>query len=243
MNEELLLDLINRDIDGMLDENETRTLQEELRHNPEARKLHGELLAMNKRLSAFEDLEPPVDFHKSVMRNLPGDVVQRRNPIKTAAADSGFSRLLKSFFSAPWRPALVGAAVVVLIVFLLKPGDTPTGNDAMPGTIIEQLETVNAGAVDNLISCKLQQGGDMLVLELELLDAESGQILLSYDKHVVESRDVQSARDTSTGKLALDLERGEKQTLKFAQQSEDIARFQIRGTVDGQTIELTLSDR
>ncbi len=243
MNEELLLDLINRDIDGMLDEAETRTLREELRRNPEARKLHGELQAMNKRLGAFEDLEPPADFHKSVMRKLPGDVVQRRNPVKNAAAENGLSRLLKSFFSAPWRPALVGAAAVVLVVFLLKPGGTPSDTDSMPGTMIERLETVNAGAIENLISCKLLQGGDVLVLELELLDADSGQIQLAYDKNIVEPRDdVKALPGADAGKLALRLEQGKKQILKFKQHSEDIASFQIRGTVDGRSIDLRLSD-
>ena len=240
MNEELLFDLINRDIDGLLEEAEGRALQEELRRNPEARKLHGELQAMSKRLSTFDDLEPPVDFHKSVMRSLPGDVVQRRNAVKSAAAEGGFSRMLKSFFSAPWRPALVGAAAVVLIVVLMNPGgDMPPSDGTMPGTMIEQLETVNAGAVDNLISCKLQQGDELLVLELELLDAASGDIQLEFDAQVVQPRNA----DANAGRLALHLERGAARRLEFELQSDDIARFQVQGSVDGQTVDLTLSNR
>ncbi len=65
-----VIELINRDIDGVCTPDESARVQEILQKDPEARRLHADLQALARNIQAIPRVEPPRSMKPAIMRAL-----------------------------------------------------------------------------------------------------------------------------------------------------------------------------
>jgi hypothetical protein len=109
MIEQSILELINKDIDGVCTPEESSRLQEILRTNPEAGKLHEDLRLLAVTLQKMPVAEPPRSLKPAILRSLEAKSAPRH---RTSSAAGWFTGVLGrlSRLSLNWRGAMENTA-------------------------------------------------------------------------------------------------------------------------------------
>jgi hypothetical protein len=131
MIDESLVELIQRDIDGVCTPEESSRLQEILRTNLEARRTHEDLRLVATRLNSITPAEPPRTLKPSVLRAIDA----RRRP---AARKSVLSAWIGGWSLRPVLTAAAGAVGGIALYVAINSALSPsTVNDAdLAGTLI-----------------------------------------------------------------------------------------------------------
>lgn len=128
--------LIHKDIDGGLTEEEATALEKFLNANEEARKLHGDLKALSGMFTTDNPPQAPPDLKQQIMGSLPDNLYQ-----PTSSRGSFWEQLTniwgKTRFQAGMGFAL-GAFAMLLITssFSTFPSSDSAGNGLVQGTIL-----------------------------------------------------------------------------------------------------------
>lgn len=135
MISEDIIDLVNKEIDGVASSEEAARLKSALATDPEARKLVGEMQALATAMSAVQKLQPPPTLKPAIMRSLEA-VDSRRVPL------TGRPSILQAFKSSfLWKPGYAfacGLAVGILLFFLTTSLLTrqSIGDSELSGTLV-----------------------------------------------------------------------------------------------------------
>ena len=78
MIDQIYIELIHREIDGLNVRDETLKLKAYLEAHPEARKLYDEFMQMSSVLNRIQDREPPRNLHRDIMRSIRESKVTER---------------------------------------------------------------------------------------------------------------------------------------------------------------------
>ena len=70
MNEEKFIDLINKEIDGIISAQEKKGLMEYLEKNPEAKQKYQDLVDSTKYLDKLDEVEPPEELKSRIMNSI-----------------------------------------------------------------------------------------------------------------------------------------------------------------------------
>ncbi len=112
MLEASILELINRDLDGLASAEESARLRQILAENEEARKFSEDLRALSRGLAAVGRAVPPPTLRPAIMRSITGTEVARRQRGRS---------LLPRFLSGSLRhvPVFAGGVIAGLLLFAL----------------------------------------------------------------------------------------------------------------------------
>lgn len=110
MIDEKYIELIHKDIDGIIRPEEQEMLKAYLNENPEAQTLYRELQQTVQMLNQVEEIEPPANLKKSIMKSI--DANKRKTRRWKAASVSVISRL----FAKP-AYAFAGGMVAGLLFY------------------------------------------------------------------------------------------------------------------------------
>jgi anti-sigma factor RsiW len=162
-------DLINRDIDGMLDEGERQKLERLLRRNAPARRLHRELEEVRHVLGSIREVDPPRHLAHRIRA-----AVHAGDPAVTApraSREKGIFSLLRSRPTFRFVPSFVGGAVSGIILFVVLStvlSDQEVSDHAAAGSLASQTETIpiNAGGAEGSIAHQHNAGTSEVTLRV-----------------------------------------------------------------------------
>jgi hypothetical protein len=118
MIDQAILDLINKQIDGVCTPEESSRLQEILRTDPEAKKMHGDLQFLTEQMDSLSPAEPPRTLKPAILRAL--DARHRPHHAKTAAAGWFAGWNVRPVLAAAGG-AIAGIALYVVISSAIAP--------------------------------------------------------------------------------------------------------------------------
>ncbi len=197
MTGEQLHEMINRDLDGDLSPSEHRALEQVLRRNASARKLHAEIKAVASALSSVRQVEPPANLGNRIRADV-------RSRIAAApAARRTWTESFRAFIQTPsfirYGTVFTGGLVTgaLLFMFLIHPQSSSNlSGDAATGTLMTHSETytVDVQGAKGILTALQTESGKELTFRLTC-DA-STTTKLSYDPSRVKLenvREVESA--------------------------------------------------
>ena len=195
MTGEQIRELINRDLDGDLSPTERRTLEQALRRNASARKLHAELKSLGTALSSVRQVEPPANLGNRIRADV-------RSRISVPQPRRTWMDSLRALIQAPtavrYGSVFAGGLVcgALLFMFVIHPSASIVSGDAATGTLMTHSETYTVelqGARGILTALQTETGKD---LTFRLTCDAATTTKLTYDPSRVKLenvREVQSA--------------------------------------------------
>lgn len=129
-------DLIHRDVDGSLTEEETAALEKFLNANEEAQKLHKDLKALSGMFISDKALETPADLKQQIMDSLPENLYQA-----TSSRGSFWEQLTSIWRNTRFQAGIgfaLGAFAMLLITssFDNTSNGNATNNGLVQGTML-----------------------------------------------------------------------------------------------------------
>jgi hypothetical protein len=190
-----VIELINRDLDGILTEKEKQELNRELESNLEAREMSGKLRLLHRKLSEMVKVEPPADLKDNVMHGIYGSrrpAVKRENPSKSNILDL-FT--LPRFKLAGMFALGAAAAVLFLIVTQKLGGNGHVPAEQLIGTIIspeiaKQAEVIEAKVLtinNHEVSIRTSRLENTIIAEFEISNEGEGIIQIQASSQNAEN--------------------------------------------------------
>jgi hypothetical protein len=201
-----MLELINREIDGVCSQAESARVQEFLQKDPEARRLHRDLQALARSVQAMPQVEPPRSIKPAIMRALES---KSAHSVRTSPSRSWWSAF-------ELRPVLIFAtgtlAGIALFValngLLVTPG---VDNGDIVGTLIlhgsdvtfeaGEVATVREGATSVTIETSYSPDLCLLRLRVESPDGVAARLQPGSETVTV---DAVRPVGPSSGKISVD---------------------------------------
>jgi hypothetical protein len=200
MIEQSILELINKDIDSVCTPEESFRLQEFLRTNPEANKLHEDLRLLTVTLQKMPAAEPPRSLKPAILRSLEAKSAPRH---RTSSAAGWLTGVLgrRSRLSLNWRGAMentanktpnspkpilviVGslAAIAVVVYFSFFYPPVPAGDTE--GTIgaVKKYRTAQITEQDVVLDAMTSSNADVVAKAMTQTSAKLAENALALSK-------------------------------------------------------------
>lgn len=185
MIDEKYIDLIHKEIDGIIRPDEQRMLKAYLNENPEAQTLYRELQQTVQMLNKVEEIEPSVNLKERIMNSIDSNKGEARRPQK--ASVSFMSRWFVKPVYAFALGMIAGLLIYGLVVENMIQKKSPDTN-GLYGTIgiNEKMSGKKAQKVSVLLpeikgTISMRQAENAVRLEANLTTPYECDIILEYD--------------------------------------------------------------
>jgi hypothetical protein len=166
MIEEKYIELMNREIDGLLNQGESVELRRYLDRNPEANRYFDELHGVAQLLSQAEKLDPPIGLKREILSSL--QAKERRH--KTPFFD-GLRLRFKSKYAYTFAVGIIAGICLYAVFNQFSSGGENLDMDSLYGTIA--FESVKG------------KPGSTVSVEIDLLEVTGSAVFKYFDRAVV----------------------------------------------------------
>ncbi len=185
MIDQATVDLINKEIDGVILPEEADTLRELVASDPSVQRLYDELQATTRVLAAVKEVESPAGLKASIMRTIERPRAAQRSAVSIVWSFLKEARQALTLSTTyAFSGGLIAGAVVVLLFFTVFNAPTlDTSNVA--GTMIVTGEKVDLhlDKVQGVISTERSDG--LRSLDLHLVAQDKVEARISFDTEAV----------------------------------------------------------
>jgi hypothetical protein len=195
MDNQIYIDLMNRQIDGELTPDEERMLKEYLSENKNARKMYEELLSLSKVLERVPQIDPPKHLSRSIMSS-----ISKNRNLELKFQQRWWKAVLDVFIQPKPKTAyafvfglILGLIVTIPFIYInQRSGDYNLNMVDLYGTIglgdknnvnILAEESMEIGGIPALI--RFNQLSNIIWFDLKLNLREAMNIKVSYDSNCV----------------------------------------------------------
>lgn len=229
----LYLELIHKEIDGVTTSEEQAQLKAHLATNPESQALHDDLVSVAGMLDRAKDQEPPPHLKDAILKALPTHKYAR-TPQRER---SGFLATLIGAFQVRSQLAyaytfslglLLGLGAFALFTNVLQPASADLtgvyGTIGLGEGILVEEVAIDESAVQG--TAQVRTAGDLTTLELDLSTSQPLDVHLNFDEQVLsltrfaqQEEASQAVMTTQAGKILLTT--GNKNTYVFTFHDND----------------------
>jgi hypothetical protein len=204
------LDLIQKDVDGLLSRKEQEKLDRLLAVNPKARRLHKDLVRLSTRLNTVPSHEPPEHLSEKIMNQLPQGlyhVGHQRHPL---AAFCNRLKHINTQLVYAFSAGLSVASLLFIIYMGTSGQDSPVDEQMVSGALLlerggaDAMETfmVELQGVRGSVTCVATADG--IVAEIAVTAERGFEFRVSFDQSAFSIQNIRAPRDGDVGALSVD---------------------------------------
>ncbi|UCD95343.1 MAG: hypothetical protein JSU69_04640 [Candidatus Zixiibacteriota bacterium] len=190
MNNAEIIELINKELDGLISDEEFERLNEILEMNPSARRLRAEHRKIAEKLATVEPVEPPSDLKVNILKKIdarkyalarPRSVIDRFLELWTRSR----AAYAYSFVAG----AAVGAAVLLVCLYGIS-DHMPLNNNELVGTVITQADSDEFRVVDKaefspaeasgLVTVRRNNGA--ILVRVDVVSSDEIELVFEFDE-------------------------------------------------------------
>ncbi len=183
MIEQKYIELIHADVDGEISDSQREELKRHLATNPDARKMHEDMVQLGAMLDRVSELDPPADLASKIVESTGQDAARQRTAPRS-------QRKVKQ---VPY--ALAASVAVAAVLYFALTQMPPMDDSDVTGTIgrgrpavLEHASRVDGFGLDlgDLSgSVDLHRTDQRFVVEVNISSAEPLEIVASYDNETL----------------------------------------------------------
>lgn len=243
------IELINKEVDGLLSPSESERLQKQLSGDTDATSLHRDMIALAKMLSRVEAVEPHPNLKKHILNSIPANKYSTKSRLEILGVIRRQLNFKLAFSFA------VGLFIGMLTYSFVSTNDSLKNKDALFGTIFlnqTDAETFKVvGEVDlnanNLEGTLVtESSGDVVLLKVVLSQLGEVAIGVEFDEQDIGFSGFRSANysggqfNINTNRLRFTMNGPSEVTLIFRNKTSRDSNFKIKMTSGNTTHEETL---
>ena len=202
-------ELLHRDVDGEITEEESATLRERLAREPDLATSHRALVGLDRTLSHVGLVEPPAELARGVMRQV--------NAQRSSGAKEGWLLGLRALVTQ--RPALalasslsVGLLAGLLVTGLSGQGPRPLDGGSVSGTLLPFEDLAALPVMDEAqlevegirATATLRRGRGLVVADLEIASVGPVDVTVDVNASGLRPRGFECLGDDPVGGVAIE---------------------------------------
>lgn len=167
------VELINKDIDGMLSPKESLRLKERLSTDPGAKNYHSDLTNLSEMLNRVTAVDPDPNLKKTILNAIP---INKYQSTKTKKPAPTFLKALKSVLDFRLAFAFTFGLVAGIFIYSMLTGVTVNDNSNLIGTVLlnkpsaefkpaDRIE-INSNVINGTLTTKSAKGVVLLLIDL-----------------------------------------------------------------------------